>query len=121
MSKMTLEEAVKRFVKDFSNIPASLLIEAYKDHPEDLECLNTSEFLEGIYIECWPAMWGTLFNPSDWTDSEWIRNNIDKLEEIGLLAINVTRQFMERDRLHIPALGDCIPFASHTSKMTTHV
>jgi hypothetical protein len=86
MSKMTLDEAVKRFVRDFSNIPASLLIEAYKDHPEDLECLNTPEFLESIELEAWPAMWSTLFSPNDWTDEHWIRNNIDKVEEIGLLV-----------------------------------
>jgi hypothetical protein len=86
MSNLTLEEAVKRFVKDFSNIPASLLIEAYKDHPEDLECLNTPEFLEETVLECWPAMWSTLFHPNDWTDETWIRENIDKVEEIGLLV-----------------------------------
>ena len=86
MEKLTLEQAVKRFVKDFSNIPASLLIEAYKDHPEDLECLNTPEFLEETVLECWPAMWGTLFHPNDWTDETWIRENIDKVEEIGLLV-----------------------------------
>ena len=86
MEKLTLKEAVKIFVKDFSNIPASLLIEAYKYHPEDLECLNSPEFLEETYIESWPAMWSTLFCPNNHTDEAWIRNNIDKVEEIGLLV-----------------------------------
>jgi hypothetical protein len=86
MSKLTLEEAVQRFMKDFSCIPASLLIDAYKDNPYELECLNSPEFLEETYIESWPAMWGTLFKADDHTDEVWIRNNIDKIEEIGLLV-----------------------------------
>jgi hypothetical protein len=53
---MTLEEAVKKFADDFSNIPTGLITQAYKDNPEELECLNTPEFLEEIYLDCWPAM-----------------------------------------------------------------
>ena len=86
MKNLTLEEAVKQFVKDFSCIPSTLLVEAYKNNPEELECLNSPEFLENTYLDSWPAVWSTLFHPNDWTDETWIRDNIDKVEEIGLLV-----------------------------------
>jgi hypothetical protein len=85
---MTIKEAVKKFAGDFDSIPAGLIIKAYKDDPENLECLNTPEFLENIYLECWPAMWGWLFRSSDWTDEEWIKCNIEKVEACGFLIYN---------------------------------
>ena len=48
---MTLEEAVKKFVKDFSNIPTSLIREVYKNNPEELECLNSEKYFEGIALD----------------------------------------------------------------------
>ena len=82
---MTIDEAVKKFADDFSAIPTGLIIQAYKENPENLECLNTSEFLDNIYLDYWPAMWGWLFKCRDWTDEEWIRRNISKVEEIGFI------------------------------------
>ena len=82
---MTLEEAVKKFVKDFSNIPTSLIREVYKNNPEELECLNSEKCFEERPLEYFPAMWGWMFHPDDWTDEEWIKRNIDKVEEIGFI------------------------------------
>ena len=69
---MTLEEAIKKFVKDFSNIPTSLIREVYKNNPEELECLNSEKYFEERPLEYFPAMWGWMFHPDDWTDEEWM-------------------------------------------------
>jgi hypothetical protein len=82
---MDLDEAVKKFANDFSMIPTDLIIKAYKDTPEELECLNSPEYFEERYIDSWPADWGTMFVPNDWTDREWIKNNIEAVEEIGFI------------------------------------
>ena len=82
---MTLDEAVKKFVKDFSVIPTGLIQAAYRDHPEDLECLNSEEYFEDRELECWPAMWGWMFKCEDWTDEQWIRRNIKAVEKIGFI------------------------------------
>jgi len=82
---MTLDEAVKKFAKDFSNIPTELVKKAYKDEPENLVCLNSEKYFEERPLEYWPAMWGWLFKCNDWTDEEWIKRNIDKVEEIGFI------------------------------------
>ena len=82
---MTLDEAVKRFAKDFAGIPTQLIIKAYRDDPENLECLNSQSFFEERGLEYWPAMWGWMFKPSDWTDEEWIMRNIEEVEKCGFL------------------------------------
>jgi hypothetical protein len=46
---MTLEEAVRLWVtREFSFIPTSLVLKAYKDNPEELELLS-SEYPEYAY------------------------------------------------------------------------
>ena len=76
---MTLEEAVKLWVsKDFNNIPTELIKRAFKDNFEELELL-TSEYPE---LD-WPSGWGWLFHPDNRLDEEWIRENIEEVEECG--------------------------------------
>jgi|GEM_PF-6449648 len=82
---MDLDDAVKKFAKDFSVIPTGLIQKAYKDNPEDLECLNSEEYFEERPLEYFPAMWGWMFRCEDWTDEEWIRRNIGEVEKIGFL------------------------------------
>ena len=82
---MTLDEAVKKFAKDFSNIPTELIKKEYQDEPENLVCLNSEKYFEERPLEYWPAMWGWLFKCNDWTDEEWIKRNIGKVEEIGFI------------------------------------
>jgi hypothetical protein len=82
---MTLDEAVKKFAKDFSSIPTELIKKAYKDDPENLICLNSEEYFEERPLEYFPAMWGCMFKCDDWTDEEWIKKNIDEVEKIGFI------------------------------------
>jgi len=82
---MTLDEAVKKFAKDFSSIPTELIKKAYKDDPENLVCLNSEEYFEEHYLEYFPAIWGWMFKADDWTDEEWIRKNVKAVEEIGFI------------------------------------
>ncbi len=79
---MTLDDAVKRWVnQDFSNIPTSLVKRAFKDDYEELELL-TSKYPELDF----PAAWGWMFHPEYSTDEEWIRENIEAVEECGFLV-----------------------------------
>ena len=48
---MTLDEAVKKFAKDFSNIPTELIKKAYQDEPENLVCLNSEKYFEERPLE----------------------------------------------------------------------
>jgi hypothetical protein len=78
---MTLEEAVRLWVtKEFSFIPTSLVLKAYKDNPEELELLS-SEYPEYAY----PCAHGWMFHPDSSLDEEWIRENIEDIEELGFL------------------------------------
>ena len=78
---MTLEEAVKLWVnRDFNNIQTELIKRAFKDNFEDLELLS-SEYPE---LD-WPSGWGWLFHPDNRLDEEWIRENIEEVEECGFL------------------------------------
>ena len=79
---MTLEEAVKLWVeRDFSNIPTELIKKAFKDNYEELELLS-KEYPELDY----PAGWGWMFHPECSLDEEWIRENIEEVEECGFLV-----------------------------------
>ena len=79
---MTIEDAVKKFVNDFSFIPTDLIRKVYEKNPYDLECLNSERFIEENN-EYFPAMYATMYSCKDWTDAEWIRRNIEVVEEIG--------------------------------------
>ena len=66
--KMTLEEAVKLWVtRDFSNIPTSLILKAYKDDPYELELLSSD-----FPVYAYPSGGGWLFHPEDSYDEHWI-------------------------------------------------
>jgi hypothetical protein len=79
---MTLEEAVKLWVdRDFSNIPTMLIKKAFKDNFEELELLS-SEYPELDY----PAGWGWMFHPECRLDEEWIRENVNEVEECGFIV-----------------------------------
>ena len=79
---MTLEEAVKLWVtRDFSNIPTMLIKRAFKDNYEELELLS-KEYPELDY----PCGWGYMFHPEFSLDEEWIRGNIEEVEECGFLV-----------------------------------
>ncbi len=79
---MTLEEAVKLWVnRDFSNIPSELIKRAYKNNPEELELLSSK-----YPIYDYPAGWGTLFHPECSLHEEWIRDNIEEVQECGFLV-----------------------------------
>jgi len=83
---MTIEEACKKWVaRDFSSIPTQLIIKAYKDNPEELECLNSEDYFDDRPLYHWPATWGWLFHPDDSTDERWISENIQEVEECGFL------------------------------------
>ena len=84
---MTIEEAVKKFVNDFSFIPTDLIRKVYEKNPYDLECLNSEKFIEENN-EYFPAMYATMYSCKDWTDAEWIRRNIEAVEEIGFAVYN---------------------------------
>ena len=78
---MTIEEAVKEWVRDFSLIPTRVIQKLYRDKPEELELLS------GGFPELdWPAGWGTLFAPNDPTDRRWIQEHIDEVEECGFIV-----------------------------------
>ena len=79
---MTLEEAVRLWVnKEFSFIPTGLVLKAYKDNPEELELLS-SEYPEYAY----PCAHGWMFHPDFSIDEDWIRENIEEVEECGFLV-----------------------------------
>lgn len=82
---MTIDNAVKKFANDFSFIPTQLILETYKNRLEDLICLNSEDFKDEDFYYYWPAMWGTMFCPNDWTDKEWIKENTSKVEECGFI------------------------------------
>ena len=78
---MTLNEAVKLWVdRDFSSIPTELIKRAFKDNFEELELLS-NEYPELDF----PACWGWMFHPECSVDEEWIRKNIEDVEECGFL------------------------------------
>ena len=84
---MNIEEACKKWVdRDFSSIPAQLIIRAYKDNPEELECLNNEDFFDDRPLNYWPATWGWLFHPNNSMDERWIEENIQEVEECGFLV-----------------------------------
>ena len=79
---MREEEAVKLWVgRDFANIPTELIKRAFKDNPDELEMLS-SEYPDLDY----PAGWGTMFHPECSLDEEWIRENIEEVEQCGFLV-----------------------------------
>ncbi len=79
---MTIDQAVRLWVnRDFSNIPTELIKKAFLENPEELELLS-SEYPELDY----PAGWGTMFHPEFSLDEEWIRENIDEVEQCGFLV-----------------------------------
>jgi hypothetical protein len=82
---MDIDEAIKRFAKDFSSIPTNLVKKAFQDDPENLECLNSIEYLEENPLEYFPAMWGWMFRCNDWTDEQWIRTHITEVESCGFV------------------------------------
>ena len=81
MSKMTLKEAVNLWKdRDFACIPTELIKKAYKDNPYELELLSSA------WPELdWPAGSGYMFQPTNSLDEDWIRNNIDIVEECGFV------------------------------------
>ena len=79
---MRLEEAVRLWInRDFTSIPTSLIIKAYKDNPEELELLSNDE-----PVYAWPCAHGWMFHPEHSSDEEWIRDNIDEVEECGFIV-----------------------------------
>ena len=79
---MTLEEAVKLWVtRDFSNIPTSLILKAYRDDPYELELLSSD-----FPVYAYPSGWGWLFHPDDSIDEKWIEDNIKEVEKCGFLV-----------------------------------
>ena len=79
---MNIDDAVKLWVdRDFSNIPTALIKKAFNNNFEELELLsNKSPELD------YPACWGWMFHPECSLDEEWIRCNIDEVEECGFLV-----------------------------------
>lgn len=117
MTKLTLKEAVQKFVGDFNHIPQELIKKAYPNWYDELsflstvkecaECGCTEFFAEGGENEgdedihtCSSCgctdfhnrhdmpMWGTFFNPKDTVDAHWIRENLDVMEELGIWVID---------------------------------
>ena len=78
---MTLEQAVNKWLKDFSSIPTMLVQRAYADDPDSL-ILLTSEYPD----LGWPSGWGWMYSPDDACDERWIESNIDKVERCGFLV-----------------------------------
>ena len=78
---MTLQQAVKRWLEDFDNIPTCLIQKAYMNNPEELE------LLAGDYPELdWPCGWGTMFKVQYPSDVDWIRENLQAVAECNILV-----------------------------------
>jgi hypothetical protein len=79
---MTIEEACRLWVeRDFSSIPISIILKAYKDDPEELELLS-SEYP----VYAYPAAHGWMFFPENSIDRQWMEDNIDIVEKCGFIA-----------------------------------
>ena len=77
---MNIEQACKKWIdRDFSNIPALLIKKAYTS--SELELLTSS-----CPVHDWPSEWGTLYHPESFFDSEWIKDNLDTVEELGFVV-----------------------------------
>lgn len=79
---MTLDEAVRLWVnRDFSSIPTSLILKAYENEPDELELLSSR-----YPVYSFPCAHGWLFHPENSLDEDWIRDNIEIVEEIGFIV-----------------------------------
>ena len=79
---MTIDEAVKKWVdRDFSSIPTSLILKAYRDDPDELELLSNE-----YPVYAYPCAHGWMFHPENNLDEEWIRENIEAVEQCGFLV-----------------------------------
>ncbi|MCY7861110.1 hypothetical protein MOD67_13875 [Bacillus licheniformis] len=106
MKKMTLKQAVQKWVSEFNQIPQSLIVKAYP-MIEDIEILSTpkvcgccgsadiGEYGNGeLYcLSCGGTdditnkyglpMWGYMWTFKDSFDVEWAKENIDKMADCG--------------------------------------
>jgi hypothetical protein len=79
---MSFDDAVKLWVyRDHDCIPTNLIQRAFQDNPDDLELLSNE-----YPVHCWPCAHGWMFSPTNSIDEEWIRNNVDLVEDAGFLV-----------------------------------
>ena len=78
---MSIDEAVRKWVdRDFSSIPTSLIIKAYKNDYEELELLSNE-----YPVYAYPCAHGWMFHPENSLDEKWIKENIETVEKCGFL------------------------------------
>ncbi|QRV11451.1 hypothetical protein JR311_19780 (plasmid) [Bacillus velezensis] len=106
-AKMTLKEAVQKWVGEFNAIPQDLITKAYPNFSDEVELLSTireCESCEGndfkknedeelccshcestdISMKYDFPMWGWMWTFKSGLDADWALENLDKMEECGI-------------------------------------
>ncbi|MCY8119586.1 hypothetical protein MOC55_11920 [Bacillus spizizenii] len=108
MNKLTLDQAVKKWVWEFNAIPLQLIEKAYPNFVDEVEILTTNKVCghcesedivknedgelycqhcnndDDIFDKYDLPMWGTVWTFGDSLDSDWIRNNLDVVADCGI-------------------------------------
>lgn len=108
MNKLTLDQAVKKWVWEFNAIPLKLIKKAYPNFVDEVEILTTNKECgncgskdivknedgelycqhcnndDDVFDMYGLPMWDTVWTFGDSLDNDWIRKNLDVVADCGI-------------------------------------